>query len=179
MQIAKQKRKENIVEYVLYLYQVEYLIRAFQFDIDLIQKKLVVNYQVDEKTSVEIYDWYNNLVVMMEKEGIREKGHLQFITNLINDINEFHIKLMEVGTEKVYVQNFKSVAGLMAELKQKNKIAKNDIQLGLDTLYGFLLLKMKKTEISAETENAVKQLSKWLGILSKLYKDFEAGDLEF
>jgi len=40
-------------------------------------------------------------------------------------------------------------------------------------------LKMKKTEISAETENAVKQLSKWLGILSKLYKDFEAGDLEF
>ena len=179
MQIAKQKRKENIAEYVLYLYQVEYLIRAFQFDIDLIQKKLVVNYQVDEKTSVEIYDWYNNLVVMMEKEGIREKGHLQFITNLINDINEFHIKLMEVGTEKVYVQNFKSVAGLMAELKQKNKIAKNDIQLGLDTLYGFLLLKMKKTEISAETENAVKQLSKWLGILSKLYKDFEAGDLEF
>jgi len=179
MQVAKQKRKENIVEYVLYLYQVEDLIRAFQFDIDLIQNKLVVNYQADEKTSVEIADWYNNLVVMMGKEGIREKGHLQFLTNLINDINEFHIKLMEVGTEKVYVQNFKSVAGLIAELKQKNKIAKNDIQLGLDTVYGFLLLKMKKTEISAETESAVKQLSKWLGILSKLYKDFETGDLEF
>ena len=178
MQVAKQKRKENIAEYILYLYQVEDLIRAFQFDINLIQKNLVVNYQADEKTSAEITDWYNNLVLMMEKEGIREKGHLQFLTNLIADLNEFHIKLMELGTEKVYVQNFKSIAGLIAELKQKNKIAKNDIQLGLDTVYGFLLLRMKKAKISTETENAVKQLSQWLGNLSKLYKDFELGELD-
>lgn len=179
MLVAKQKRKENIAEYVLYLYQIEDLIRAFQFDMNLIQDKLVSNYKANEKTSAEITDWYNNLVVMMEKEGIRENGHLQFLTNLIADINEFHMKLMETGTEKLYVQKFKSVAGLIAELKQKNKIAKNDIQLGLETVYGFLLLRMKKAEISAETENAVKQLSQWLGNLSKLYKDFEKGDLEF
>ena len=178
MLVAKQKRKENIAEYILYLYQIEDLIRAFQFDMNLIQEKLVSNYQADEKTSAEITDWYNNLVVMMEKEGIKEKGHLQFLTNLIGDINEFHMKLMETGTEKVYVQNFKSVSGLITELKQKNKIAKNDIQLGLDTVYGFLLLKMKKAEISDGTINAVKQLSQWLGILSKLHKDFEAGKLD-
>jgi hypothetical protein len=37
---------------------------------------------------------------------------------------------------------------------------------------------MKKAKISAETENAVKQLSKWLGSLSELYKKFEEGNLE-
>ncbi len=179
MLVAKQKRKENIAEYLLYLYQVEDLIRAFQFDMNLIQEKLVTNYQANEKTSAEITEWYNNLVVMMQKEGIRENGHFQFLINLMADVNEFHMKLMEIGTEKMYVQNFKSVAGLIAELKQKNKIAKNDIQLGLDTVYGFLLLRMKKAKISDETENAVKQLSQWLGNLSKLYKDFEKGDLEF
>ena len=147
MLIAKQKRKENIAEYILYLYQVEDMIRAFQFNMNLIQEKLVANYQTNEETSDEITEWYNNLVVMMEKEGIRENGHLQFLTNLISDINEFHMKLMEFGTEKVYVQNFKSVAGIITELKQKNKIAKNDIQLGLDTVYGFLLLRMKKAKI--------------------------------
>ncbi len=178
MLVAKQKRKENIAEYALYLYQVEDLIRAFKFDIDLIQEKLVANYQTNKKTSVEITEWYNNLVVMMEKEGIREKGHLQFLTNLITDINEFHIKLMELGNEKTYIQSFKSVSGIIAELKQKNKIANNDIQLGLDTVYGFLLLKMKGTKITAETENAVKQLSQWLGGVSKLYKEFEMGELE-
>ncbi len=178
MLVAQQKRKENIAEYILYLYQVEDLIRAFQFNIDLIEEKLVSNYKTDEKTTEEIKDWYNNLVVMMEKEGIKEKGHLQFLTNLIGDINEFHIQLMNAGTETNYIQIFKTTAGLLNELKQKNKTAQNDIQLGLDTIYGFLLLKMKKATISPETENAVKQLSTWLGSLSELYKKFEAGDLE-
>ena len=178
MLVAKQKRKENIAEYVLYLYQVEDLIRAFQLDIDIIQKKLISNYQVDEKTSIEITDWYNNLLVMMEKEGIKGKGHLQFITNLIGDINEFHIKLMKGKTEKVYIQTFKSIAGVLSELKQKNSTAQNDIQLALDTIYGFLMLKFKKVEISEGTTLAIKQLSQWLGSLSKLYKEFEEGKLD-
>ena len=178
MYVAKEKRKENIAEYILYLYQIEDLIRAFQLDIDLIQEKLVTSYQVDEKSSAEITDWYNNLLTMMEKEEIQEKGHLQFLTNLIGDINGFHIKLMNAGTEKVYVQTFKAISGLIAELKQKNSSAQNDFQLGLDTVYGFLLLKMKKAEISDGTMNAVKQLSQWLGVLSNLYKDYEAGKLD-
>ena len=178
MLVAKQIRKENISEYILYLYQIEDLIRAFQFDMNLIQENLVTKYKADKNVAAEITGWYNNLVVMMEKEGINEKGHLQFITNLIADVNEFHMQLMQSGTAKVYIQNFRSVAGLLTELKEKNKIAKNDIQLALDTIYGFLLLKMKKAKTSAETENAVKQLSQWLNSLSVLYKKFEAGDLE-
>lgn len=179
MIVAQQKRKENIVEYILYLYQIEDLIRAFQLDINLIQEKLVSRYQTDEEKSVAISDWYNNLAAMMEKEGIQEKGHLQFLTNLIADINELHIKLMNSDAEKLYTQTFKSVSGLINELKQKNSSAQNDIQLGLDTVYGFLLLKMKKAEITAETENAVKQISQWLGVLSKLYKESEDGKLDF
>ena len=34
MIVAKQKRKEKIAEYLLYMWQVEDLIRANQFDID-------------------------------------------------------------------------------------------------------------------------------------------------
>jgi hypothetical protein len=177
MLVAKQKRKENIAEYILYLYQVQDLIRAFQLDIDLIQEKLVTSYQADEKKSAEITDWYNNLVVMMEKEGVKEQGQLQFLTNLIGDINELHIKLLNSG-DKGYVQTFNAVSGIIAELKQKNSTAQNDVQLGLDTIYGFLLLKMKKTEISEKTVNAVKQLSQWLSALSIQYKDSEAGKLD-
>lgn len=178
MLVAKQKRKENIAEYVLYLYQVEDLIRAFHLDIELIQEKLISNYQANEKTSAEITDWYNNLVVMMEKEGIKEKGHLQFITNQIGDINEFHIKLMKGESETTYIQTFKSIAGVLTELKQKNSTTQNDIQLALDTIYGFLILKLKKAEISEGTTLAIKQLSQWLGSLSKLYKEFEEEKLD-
>lgn len=179
MLVAKQKRKENIGEYILYLYQIEDIIRAFQLDINLIQNNLVNQYNADEKTLKEISNWYANLVSMMDKEGIREKGHFQFLINLIADLNEFHLKLLETEVDKFYIQNYQTVAGLITELKQKNKRANNDVQLATDSIYGFLLLKMKKSEISIATTEAVKRLSAWLKMLSKLYNDFEAGDLEF
>ncbi len=179
MLVANKKRKENITEYILYLFQVENLIRAFQLDMDLIEKKLVSSYRVDSAAKAEIMDWYKNLVVMMGKEGIQEKGHFQFLLNLIVDINELHIKLMETETDPVYPQTFRSVAGLITELKEKNNTAQNDVQLGLDTIYGYLLLKMQNKEITSETEEAIKRLSNWMGALSKLYKDYESGDLEF
>ncbi len=178
MLIAKRKRKENIAEYILYLYQVEDLIRAFRFDMDLIKKKLVSGYQTDAKTSNEIVEWYRNLVLMMEKEQIREKGHLQFLVNLIDELNQFHLKLLEIKVDAMYVNTFMAVSGLTNELRQKNNSAENDIQLALDAVYGYLLLKMQQKTISEETADAVRRLSQWLGFLSKLYKDFESGDLE-
>jgi hypothetical protein len=179
MLIAKQKRKENIAEYILYLYQVEDLIRAFRLDMNLIEKQLVKSYKVDENTSKEITDWYSNLVIMMDKEGVREQGHLQFLVNLINDVNQVHLKLMETGVDSIYVTTFQSVAGLITELKQKNKEAKNDVDLSITAIYGFLLLKMQKKEISDETTDAIKRISHWLGLLSKMYKKYEEGDLEW
>jgi len=179
MLVAKQKRKENIAEYILYLYQVEDLIRAFKGDMELIEQRLVSKYKADEKTSEAITAWYLNLVAMMEKEHIEEKGHLQFITNLISDVNDFHLKLMETTKEAIYVQSFKAVAGLVEELKLKNEEAKNDVDLGITAIYGFLLLKMQKKDISIDTTEAIKRISSWLSSLSKLYKDFETGDFEF
>jgi hypothetical protein len=38
---------------------------------------------------------------------------------------------------------------------------------------------MQNKEISPETENAINRLSSWMAALSKLYKDYESGDLEF
>lgn len=178
MLVANKKRKENIVEYILYLYQVENLIRAFQLDMEVIEKKLIPSYQVDDTTKVEITAWYKNMVVMMEKEGIQKKGHFQFLHNLIVDVNELHIKLMKTEADAAYPQIFRSVTGLLNELKQKNNTAQNDIELGLDTIYGYLLLKMQNKEITTETQDAVKRLSNWMNSLSKLYKDYESGDSE-
>ena len=178
MLIAKQKRKENIAEYILYLYQIEDLIRAFKLDMNLIETQLVKSYKVDENTSKEITDWYSNLVIMMDKEGIREHGHLQFLVNLINDVDQIHLKLMETGVDKMYVTTYQLVAGLITELKRKNKQAKNDVDLAIAAIYGFLLLKMQQKKISAETTEAIKCISQWLALLSKMYKKYEEGDLE-
>lgn len=179
MLIAKKKRKENIAEYILYLYQIEDMIRALQFDLNIIEQKLVVAYNANEKTSQEISDWYSNLVIMMDKEEIRQHGHLQFLVNLIDDVNDFHLKLMETREDAQYVQIFQMIAGLLGELRLKNQSAQNDVQLAVDTIYGYLLLKMKHTPVTDETVEAVKLLSHWLGSLSKLYREFETGEFSF
>jgi hypothetical protein len=176
---ALKKRKENIAEYILYLYQVEDLIRAFDLDIELINEKLIPVYRTDKVTSDKISDWYKNLILMMEKEGKNEKGHLQFLSNLIADLNEFHIKLMETEVVKNYNSVFNEVSGLLAELHQKNQNAESVVQVGLDGVYGYLILKIHKRKISSATEDAIKRMSYWLGFLSNLYKDFENGKLEF
>jgi len=180
MLTAKQKRKENIAEYILYLFQIEDLIRAFQLDMEQIQKKLIPQYVTENETQqTEITAWYQNLVLMMEKEGIREKGHFQFLINLINDLNQFHLKLMETDQVPEYVQTYKTIAGLITELKLKSNGNKNNIHISLEAIYGYLLLKMQKKEVTPETSDAVQRLSSWLGKLSMLFKDFEEDKLEF
>ncbi|WP_372949338.1 DUF4924 family protein [Mariniphaga sp.] len=178
MLVALKKRKENLAEYILYLYQVEDLIRAFHLDMELINENLVSRYQAEKKTKEEISGWYKNLAVMMEKEGKQKAGHLQFLTNMVNDLHQFHLRLMTTETDMMYVSVYKAVAGLINELKQKNPAAENDVQVAIDGVYGYLLLKIQRKEITAETQDAVKRLSQWLALLSKLFKDFESGDLE-
>lgn len=175
---AQQLRKENIAEYILYLYQIEDLIRAFHLDMDLINDKLIKNYQADDQTSREISTWYENLVVMMEKEGRQQSGHLQFLENLVKDLHEFHLRLMNEDVVPEYSNTYKSVRGIINELRQKNANADSDVQAAIDGIYGYLLLKIQKKEVTAETEQAIKQLSQWLALLSKNYHDFETGDLQ-
>ena len=41
MLIAAKKKEENIAEYILYMYQIEDIIRSFQFDIERIMDEYV------------------------------------------------------------------------------------------------------------------------------------------
>lgn len=179
MRIAQQKRKENIAEYILYLYQVENLIRAFQLDMGMINEHLIKKYDAEEEEAKNISEWYRNLTLMMEKEGKQEKGHLQFLSNLLNELNEFHLRLLQSKTDQTYVQIYQAVTGLIAELKLKNPDAISEVQVAIDGVYGYLLLKIKQQDISSQTQEALKRLSQWLSYLSQRFKEYESGNVEF
>lgn len=115
---------------------------------------------------------------MMKKEGIQQKGHLQFLVNLVNDLNEFHLKLMETRKVPEYVQTYVSVAGLITELKIKSNVLSNNIFTSVEAVYGYLLLKIQKKEITAETQEAMESIVKWLNQLAALYKNYEEEKLE-
>ena len=180
MIIARELRKSNIAEYILYMWQVEDILRACSFDPEKIEQQLVKRYNTDEVASREIGDWYNNLAVMMVKERIQEKGHLQVIVNLINDLNEFHHKMLEVQNDQEYVRLYRQNSEAIIEAMYKTDMDnENEVGACLNTLYGFMILKLKSSEISPQTHQTIENFAHQIGHLSARYIQFENDDFEF
>lgn len=180
MLIAQEKRKTNIAEYILYMWQVEDLLRACSFNPELIESKLVSRFNADEQTGKQIAGWYNNLAMVMEKEHIRERGHLQVITNLVSDLNEFHLKMIATRVDGEYLRLYQINREAISEFAQKSgNSANNEVDVCLNALYGVLLLKLKNAEISPLTQTTVEGFGHMIGHLSARYIQFENDDFEF
>ena len=178
MLIARELRKSNIAEYILYMWQIEDSLRACAFDVDVIEKQLVDRFNAEDEGRRELMAWYNNLAAMMEKEHLQEKGHLQVLVNLVNDLNEFHLKMLEVRNDPEYVRLALENKGAIDELTQKTGAA-SDMATCLNALYGFMLLKLKSSEISSVTQSTIGNIARQIGHLSARYMQFENDDFEF
>ena len=77
MLIAQKLRKENIAEYLLYMWQVEDIIRAYGCNLQQIKKEYISRFDCTDEQKEEMVDWYGNLIRMINQEGCREKGHIQ------------------------------------------------------------------------------------------------------
>ncbi len=172
MLIARQKKEENIAEYIIYMWQLEDLLRANQLDIEKIQQLIIDPYPVDEATKKEMREWYENLIQMMKLEHVEEKGHLQFIKNTVEDLNDLHMELLQKPKEIQYNALFFKTLPFLVEFRGKAKAGEetNDVELSLQALYGVLMLKLQKKEVTAETMTAVKQISQLLAVLAQKYK---------
>ncbi|MBE9467423.1 MAG: DUF4924 family protein [Bacteroidetes bacterium] len=179
MIIAKEKKTSNIAEYILYMWQIEDLIRACNFNFEIIDKKVLTQFKQPDNVLIEIKNWYAGLIHMMVEEGIKEKGHFQFIDNIVADLNKFHSALLMSGKHNKYQQLYLQAADNINAFKQKSNDKKfNDIEICLNGLYALLILRLRKEKISDGTNSAVSTFSKLLAYLSQQYKKFEEGELE-
>jgi len=179
MLIAKEKRKRNIAEYILYIWQLEDLFRALNFDMEKIGSVLVSQFKVDENTRLDIYQYYKNMVLMMEKEKTTKKGHIQAIKNVTDDLNRFHAQLLGSPNDPPYKALYQIAKPLLDEFRLKsNDVDAHDVQVALQALYSVMLLKLKHKSISKGTEQATAHISKLAGHLAARYKQHEAGEFE-
>jgi hypothetical protein len=179
MLIAQEKRKTNIAEYILYMWQVEDLIRAYQFNIDLIEQHLISQYSQPQHIKDDVRDWYANLILMMHQEGIRENGHLSFLKTLLDEITDLHIRLINAEGEREYRNAYQNALENLDEFRKRtSNDGSGDIEICLNALYGLLLLRLKKKGVSHETELAMTSFSRLLALLSKLFLQVERGERE-
>ncbi|MDO4496887.1 MAG: DUF4924 family protein [Bacteroidales bacterium] len=183
MLIATQKRKENIAEYLLYMWQVEDMIRACQCDDEKIEQLLVARFRgmegIGDKQIQEIETWYLNLRNMMLQEGKREKGHLQINENILIDLTDLHLRLLKNGHDAIYTSAFYSTLPIIVELRSKEGAETvGELETCFLALYGVLMLRLRHKEIGKETLIAVQQISKFLAQLAEKYRQWKNGELK-
>ena len=176
MLIARQKRKENIAEYLLYMWQVEDMIRACSFNLGRINENIIDCFDQPPAVKNEMREWYQNLIDMMLHEGVREKGHIQINNNILIELDDLHRQLLELPEEVAYGSKFYHTLPYLSELRQKssNACSEKDITTAFNALYGYMLLRLQKKEISAETTEAMKQIGSFLALLAQKYNQEKA-----
>ena len=144
-------KKNNIAEYILYLWQIEDYLRAFPQQADANQ---------------ELHD----ISEMMHQENILKSGHLQLAQNALAELEDLHNDLLD--QEATYRAAMIQLTPSLNILKSKtNRPTMSDIEACLLLLYQIMLLKLQKRQISSETELVQKQATQILQYLSKTYKE--------
>ena len=175
MIIAQNKRKENIAEYLLYMWQVEDIMRAYGLDINKIKASIIDRYDVDDNTRKAITDWWEGLIMMMQHEGKQQAGHLQINKNVLIRLNDLHNELLKSAKHPEYGAEFYKTLPFIVELRSKTP---KDQQVGeletcFNALYGTLMLKLQGKEIGKDTQVAINQISHFIGTLAAYFKKDE------
>ena len=178
---ASAKKRENIAEYLLYMWQIEDIIRAFGLDIDRIEKEIVSRHEgLDEAQRRQMLEWYESLIDMMRREGKEKGGHLQLNTNTLDDISRLHRALLKDPKFADYASEYYNTLPLIVELRAKaGDNRKDEIETCFDALYGLLMLRLQHKEISEETSRAAARISRFLARLAGYYRKDYNNELEF
>lgn len=175
MLIAKKLRKQNLVAYVLYMYQVEDIIRSYNCDIQKIAEEYLPRFDYDDEELEQVLQWYDGLVRMMKEEGCNERGHVQVVRNTIFLLADRHRELLADPQESIYNVAYHKALPSIVELRSKgNGKMKSELETALDALYGITLLRMQDKAIGQETAAAISAISNLLNMLSEKYNQPQA-----
>lgn len=178
MFISRKLRQENIAEYLLYMWQVEDIIRAFDCYMPALRREYISKFDCPDEDREDLEDWYSNLIRMMTEEGCRESGHLQINNVTLQDLTELHVQLLDSPKFPFYSAEYYKVLPFIVELRNKGDKEKGEIETCLDALYGVMMLRLQRQEISEDTLRAVKEITTFIGMLSDYYKKDKEEGLE-
>ena len=179
MFISQELRKKNIAEYLLYMWQVEDIIRAYGCSLGRIRREYIDRFDYSDEQKDEMADWYGNLVRMMNEEGCRERGHLQINKIVMQQLVELNAQLLQSTKYPFYNSEYYKVLPFIVELRKRGADGgEQEIETCFNALYGVMMLRLQQKAVSEGTAAAMADISKMMGMLSAYYKEEQEGTLE-
>ena len=162
------------------MWQVEDIIRAYDCSLTRLRREYIAQFDYTDEQREEMTDWYGDLVRMMNLEGKRERGHLQINQVVMQQLTELNAELIESSKFPFYTSEYYKVLPYIVELRHKGGEANDtpEIETCFNALYGTMLLRLQKKEITPDTEHAVKEITTFIGMLSDYYQKDKKGELE-
>ncbi len=178
---ASQKKKENIAEYLLYMWQIEDLIRANGLDLDRIKANIIDKYtSLSPEQQKQMLEWYESLTDMMRREGVTEKGHLQLNKNVVADLEDLTHRLLKEPKFSAFNNLYYSTLPYIVELRAKaGDNPPGEIEACFNALYGLLMLRLQGKEITPQTQAAAAGISKFLATLAMYYRQDYNNEIEW
>ena len=97
----------------------------------------------------------------------------------MQNLIELHQQLLSSQKFPFYNAEYYKVLPFIVELRNKGDKNLNEIETCFDALYGVMMLRLRKKEISENTAMAIKEISTFIGMLSDYYKKDKTEGLEF
>lgn len=180
MLIAQRTKKSNIAEHIIYMFQVEDLIRAHKLDLVSIIEVIIKPQIQDEELLAAYTNWYADLIKIMKQHKLEEKGHIPDVNEVLMELLLLHNTLINISKEKKYLSAFEQAFPVLKDFQQKSNSGDlNLVEVGFNALYGKMILKLKGQEISDASEEGFSLISKMLALLAHFYTKMKSGDLSF
>ena len=180
MDIAQQKRKENIAEYILYLWQLEDLLRALQFSPEAVYATLVKPRKLDPQQEQMLLAWYMDIAGLLAQEGKEKSGHLDHTLHLISDLHDLHLRLMkQQELDVMYSQRYTVLTQYLPTLRsllgKDNDMS--DTELCFRALYAAMLYRIKG-EGESVVADTLEVISPFVATLTDYFHKVEKGEID-
>lgn len=168
--IAEKKKSQNIGEYLIYMYQMEDLIRSYQGNMAEIKQYVIAHYPVSDPEKEELATWFEGIMERMKSQGTLEKGHLKELRDLVENLANLHWKLLK--TDKTYFEAYNNAKPFILEaiLAADGENPGNEIQICLNGVYGLLLCRLLGKKVEDAQIKAAEAFGEVLSFLNLVYQ---------
>jgi hypothetical protein len=167
--VADKKKGYNIGEYIIYMYQMEDLIRAYQFNIKDIESYVIHHYPISQNQKEETLAWFVEIAKRMKAEGLQETGHLASTQETVDQLAVIHWDLLK--KDSVYFNIYQKAKPHIMEisLASSSNPPKHEIQACINGIYGLLLARLAGKEVKEEMQLATEAFGDLLSYLNTIY----------
>lgn len=181
MYIAQRKRAENIAEYILYLWQLEDLLRAMQFSPEAIYAKLAAPVSTeDPEAGSRLLLWYVEIGNLLRQEGKTSSGHLDHTLHLITNLQGLHEDLLKAPAGERYRELYTRLEPELPHLRQlMGNPEISDVELSFRALYAVMLYRIKGDGTKESSiSDVIELVSPLVGELARIFHLTEHGELD-